>query len=111
MTEVVEAVGRIRKATSLAPRVGMILGSGLGGLAAAVRLAELGEDVVLVDADLCGWGASARNAGYITPTLGNDHRILKRFYGDRVRGLYRFANNSVTFTLRRRVVCDSCESA
>lgn len=76
----------------------VVVGGGLGGMAAALRLAELGEDVVLVEADLCGWGASARNAGYVTPTLGNDPRILKRFYGDRVRGLYRFANNSVTFT-------------
>ncbi|WP_158890894.1 NAD(P)/FAD-dependent oxidoreductase [Amycolatopsis anabasis] len=75
-----------------------VLGGGLGGMAAALRLAEHGRDVVLVEADLCGWGASARNAGYITPTLGSDPRILKTFYGDRVRGLYRFATNAVSFT-------------
>ncbi|WP_370937429.1 NAD(P)/FAD-dependent oxidoreductase [Amycolatopsis sp. cg13] len=75
-----------------------VIGGGLGGMAAALRLAELGRDVVLVEADLCGWGASARNAGYITPTLGSDPRILKAFYGDRVRGLYRFASNAVSHT-------------
>ncbi|MFI7006543.1 NAD(P)/FAD-dependent oxidoreductase [Streptomyces sp. NPDC050145] len=75
-----------------------VVGGGLGGMAAALRLAELGQDVVLVEADLCGWGASARNAGYITPTLGSDPRILNRFYGDRVRGLYKFAGHSVDFT-------------
>lgn len=75
-----------------------VIGGGMGGMAAASRLAELGRDVVLVEADLCGWGASSRNAGYITPTLGNDPRILNRFYKDRVKALYRFANNAVVFT-------------
>lgn len=75
-----------------------VIGGGLGGMSAALRLAELGRDVLLVEADLCGWGASARNAGYITPTLGNHPRILKTFYADRIRGLYRFANNAVDFT-------------
>lgn len=75
-----------------------VVGGGLGGMLAALRLAEHGRDVVLLEADLCGWGASARNAGYVTQTLGSDPRILKRFYADRARGLYRFANNAVTFT-------------
>ncbi|NBE50001.1 NAD(P)/FAD-dependent oxidoreductase [Streptomyces boluensis] len=76
----------------------VVIGGGLGGMAAALRLADLGRDVVLVEADICGWGASARNAGYLTPTLGSDPRILKHFYADRARGLYRFANNAVSFT-------------
>ncbi|GCD88118.1 FAD-binding oxidoreductase [Nocardioides sp. LS1] len=76
----------------------VVIGGGLGGMLAALRLAEHGRDVVLLEADVCGWGASARNAGYITPTLGSDPRILERFYGDRVRGLYRMANNAVGFT-------------
>lgn len=75
-----------------------VIGGGLGGMMAALRLAELGRDVVLVEADVCGWGASGRNAGYITPTLGNDPRILNGFYKDRVKALYRFANNAVDFT-------------
>lgn len=75
-----------------------VIGGGLGGMLAALRLAELGRDVVLVEADICGWAASARNAGYVTNTLGSDPRILNRFYADRVRGLYRFANNAVGFT-------------
>ncbi|MFG2446648.1 NAD(P)/FAD-dependent oxidoreductase [Nocardia fluminea] len=78
-------------------------------MSAALRLAELGRDVILVEADLLGWGASARNAGYLTPALGSDPRIVRRFYGDRARGLYRFANNAVDFTERliadRRIDC------
>ncbi|GAB3857661.1 FAD-dependent oxidoreductase [Nocardioides maradonensis] len=76
----------------------VVVGGGLGGMVAALRLAEHGRDVVLLEAEVCGWGASGRNAGYITPTLGSDPRILKRFYKDRMRGLYAMANNAVAFT-------------
>jgi len=75
-----------------------VIGGGAGGLSAALRLAQLGVDVALVESDLCGWGASGRNAGYLSNTMGSDPRILARFYADRVRGLMRFANTSVAFT-------------
>lgn len=88
----------------------VVVGGGLGGMAAALRLAELGRDVVLVEADVCGWGASARNAGYVTNTVGSHPRILARFYSDRAQGLFTFANSSVRFTeeliASRGVVCD-----
>jgi gamma-glutamylputrescine oxidase len=75
-----------------------VIGGGLGGMSAALRLAQLGCDVALIEADLCGWGASGRNAGYLSNSIGSDHRILNLFYSDRVRDLARFANTSVTFT-------------
>ncbi|MGH3109945.1 MAG: purine-nucleoside phosphorylase, partial [Gaiellaceae bacterium] len=53
MTEVIDAVGRIREATSLEPPVGMILGSGLGGLADEVEQAvEIPYD------EIPGWPVS-----------------------------------------------------
>jgi len=76
----------------------VVIGGGLGGMSAALKLAELGKDVVLLEADVCGWGASARNAGYVTPTLGGMPWIVDRFYKDRTRDLFRFANTAVTFT-------------
>jgi glycine/D-amino acid oxidase-like deaminating enzyme len=75
-----------------------VIGGGLGGMSAALHLAQLGRDVALIEADLCGWGASGRNAGYLSNSIGSDARILNRFYADRVRDLARFANTSVTFT-------------
>jgi glycine/D-amino acid oxidase-like deaminating enzyme len=88
-----------------------VIGGGLGGMSAALRLAELGSHVVLVESDVCGWGASSRNAGYLTATVGSDPRILKRFYADdRARGFYRFANNALMFTqeliANRSIECD-----
>jgi D-amino-acid dehydrogenase len=49
-------------------RVGVI-GGGVIGLACAWSLARRGADVVLVERDRCGAGASSGNAGWVTPGL------------------------------------------
>ncbi|MEE4119635.1 MAG: FAD-dependent oxidoreductase [Paracoccaceae bacterium] len=41
-----------------------VLGAGFTGLSAALRLAEAGADVAVVDAHGPGWGASGRNGGF-----------------------------------------------
>ncbi|BAH51919.1 putative oxidoreductase [Rhodococcus opacus B4] len=71
---------------------------GVGGMSAALRLAEKGTDVVLLEAQTLGWGASSRNAGYITNSIAADPELLgfllKR---ERLRTLYRYAENAVHF--------------
>jgi glycine/D-amino acid oxidase-like deaminating enzyme len=115
-TTYVSGSGWVDRPLSLAPELTgeascdvAVIGGGLGGMAAALRLAELGRDVVLLEADICGGGASSRNAGYVTPTLGSDPRVLRRFYPDRLGDLYRFANNAVSFTedllARKQIEC------
>ncbi len=47
-----------------------IIGGGYTGLCAALGLAERGYDVVLLEAERIGWGASGRNGGQ----LGSGHR-------------------------------------
>ncbi|HUS52873.1 MAG TPA: FAD-binding oxidoreductase [Thermohalobaculum sp.] len=42
-----------------------VVGAGYGGLSAALHLAERGLDVVLVEANRIGWGASGRNGGQL----------------------------------------------
>jgi glycine/D-amino acid oxidase-like deaminating enzyme len=74
-----------------------VVGGGLGGMAAALRLAERGADVVLLEADLCGWGASARSAGYLSNTLAADPQLVAMFHRRRFRNLVRFADASLTF--------------
>ncbi len=73
-----------------------IVGGGITGLCAALRLAERGVDAALVEADFCGAGASGRNAGHITPTIGKDIVTVIRQAG-RERGarLIRFAERAV----------------
>nr|WP_238589912.1 FAD-dependent oxidoreductase [Pseudonocardia sp. AL041005-10] len=34
-------------------------------MSTALRLAQRGQDVVLVEAEFCGYGASSRNAGQL----------------------------------------------
>ena len=41
----------------------VVIGGGGGGMSAALRLAEKGVDVVLLETKTLGWGASSRNAG------------------------------------------------
>ncbi|WP_281189181.1 NAD(P)/FAD-dependent oxidoreductase [Nocardia kruczakiae] len=42
-----------------------VVGGGLNGMSTALRLAERGRDVVLLEAEFCGHGASSRNAGQL----------------------------------------------
>lgn len=74
-----------------------VVGGGVGGMLTALRLAENGRSVALLESDLCGWGASARNAGYLSSTVGSDPHILSKWYADRFRGLVRFADSAVHF--------------
>jgi len=43
-----------------------IVGAGYTGLSAALRLAKHGADVVVIDANTPGWGASGRNGGLVS---------------------------------------------
>jgi glycine/D-amino acid oxidase-like deaminating enzyme len=75
-----------------------IVGGGYTGMAAAMRLAERGADVVLLESAFCGWGASSRNAGHLTPTIAGDPQLLATVYRRRARDLVRFADAAVHFT-------------
>ncbi|WP_435592978.1 FAD-dependent oxidoreductase [Nocardia sp. bgisy118] len=39
----------------------VVVGSGHLGMATALRLAERGVDVALLESEFCGWGAASRN--------------------------------------------------
>ncbi len=43
-----------------------VIGGGYTGLSAALTLAEAGADVVLLDAQIPGWGASGRAGGLVS---------------------------------------------
>ena len=52
----------------------LIIGAGYTGLSAARKLGQLypNQKILLVDAQLAGEGASARNSGYLVDTTLND---------------------------------------
>lgn len=53
-----------------------VVGGGIGGMSTALKLAERGRDVVLVEAEFCGHGSSSRNAGQLAGAPGGDLQLL-----------------------------------
>jgi glycine/D-amino acid oxidase-like deaminating enzyme len=58
-----------------------IIGAGITGLSAALRAAEHGKRVIVLDAAHPGWGASGRNGGQVIPGLKADPDDLVAKFG------------------------------
>lgn len=82
-----------------------IVGGGYTGLNAALRAAELGLTVVLLESKRIGWGASGRNGGQVIWGQRQDQTTLESFAGpDGARalwGLSREALNHVRTLIER----------
>lgn len=63
-----------------------IVGAGITGLSTALRLAESGTRVVVIDAREPGWGASGRNGGQVNPGLKYDPDQVERDFGPEMGG-------------------------
>jgi len=73
-----------------------VIGAGYTGLSCALALAEAGADVAVLERDYAGFGASGRNAGHLTPTIGKDLPTLLRMYGrERGGALVRLAEEGI----------------
>ena len=74
----------------------IVIGAGYTGLSTALAMAERGAKVVVLEREYAGFGASGRNAGHLTPTIGKDLPTLLRLFGRRrAAGLVRFAEAAV----------------
>ncbi len=58
-----------------------VVGAGYTGLSAALHLAELGYDVIVLDAHRVGWGASGRNGGQLSSALRLEQTELEALVG------------------------------
>ena len=77
----------------------VVIGAGYTGLSAAISRREQGVDVLVLEGDFAGAGASGRNAGHLTPTIGKDLPTLLRVFGEeRAEALVRFADEAVEYT-------------
>jgi len=73
-----------------------IVGGGFTGLSTALTLKRFGVDAVVLEREFCGFGASGRNAGHLTPTIGKDLPTLLMMYGEeRTAAIVRFADHCV----------------
>ena len=58
-----------------------IIGAGYTGLSCALHLAQSGLNVVVLEAECVGFGASGRNGGHVTPGQRLDQIELEKRYG------------------------------
>ncbi len=58
-----------------------VVGGGLAGLSAAIEVADRGFDVVLLEAQQVGWGASGRNGGQAIAGLACDQSVIEAQLG------------------------------
>lgn len=80
----------------------VVLGAGFTGLSAALSLARQGLDVVVVEAERVGWGASGRNGGQALVGFGCDIGVLERLVGlDHARRLFDFSRHGLDLLKQR----------
>lgn len=73
-----------------------VVGGGFMGLSTALHLAKAGYDVVLLDAQRVGFGASGRNGGQVGQGQRVEQDELETMLGlDHARALWKLANQSV----------------
>lgn len=58
-----------------------IIGAGYTGLSSAIALAEMGYQVVVLEATRVGYGASGRNGGQIVNSYSRDMDVIEQRYG------------------------------
>ena len=58
-----------------------VVGGGFTGLSTAIEAAKKGLDVILLEQNLIGWGASGRNGGQIWPDVAWGIDIIEKNYG------------------------------
>ena len=77
----------------------VIIGAGYTGLSAALTLSKSGKNVIVLDSEVIGFGASTRNGGM----LGSGHKVstdqAKKKYGEVTAAeIHKEANASLAFT-------------
>lgn len=82
----------------------VIVGAGFTGLNAALTLAEQGVEVVVLDAQQPGWGASGRNGGFCCLGGGKaSDAFLDRHFGQEARRAWRKAEMTAVDYVEARI--------
>lgn len=87
-----------------------VIGGGINGMSTALRLAERGRDVVLLEAEFCGHGSSSRNAGQLAGAPGGDLQLLNLLSRKKMPGMMRLAEHAARhvedFIAKHDIDCD-----
>lgn len=89
----------------------LVVGAGASGLAAALRLANSGSKVVLIDKNICGGSSTGKSAGFLTPDSELELSQLLRKYGvEGARDLWEVAakgvESMVSNITQHKIECD-----
>jgi glycine/D-amino acid oxidase-like deaminating enzyme len=92
-----------------------VTGAGFTGLSTALHLAEQGTDVIVLERNEPGWGASGRNGGQINPGLKWDPDTVEQDFGPGLgRRMVEFAWNApnMVFDLigRHQITCEAAQT-
>lgn len=93
----------------------VVVGGGYTGLSAALHLAEGGADVVLLEAETAGFGASGRNNGQVIPayTRHNPDDVVREYgadQGERLNGWVAGSADLVFELIRKHGIdCDAAQ--
>lgn len=80
-----------------------IIGGGLAGLTAALKLARSGRKVVLLEAQRVAWGASGRNGGFVSAGYATGLASIERRVGkDQAKELFQLSKEGVEI-IRRNI--------
>lgn len=79
-----------------------VIGGGFTGISAALNLAEAGYNVILLEAERIGWGASGRNGGQASTGFAKDMVHVARLLGDtHARQLWQMSLEAMTIIHER----------
>lgn len=88
-----------------------VIGAGFTGVSSALHLAEAGYDVILLEANRIGWGASGRNGGQLHSGQRKGQEELEKLFGrTRASELWQLAEESKSMVksriLKHNIDCD-----
>jgi gamma-glutamylputrescine oxidase len=88
-----------------------VIGAGFTGISSALHLAESGYDVIVLEANRVGWGASGRNGGQLHSGQRKGQQELEKLFGrDRAHVLWQLAEESKAMVKdrisRHNIDCD-----
>jgi glycine/D-amino acid oxidase-like deaminating enzyme len=80
----------------------IVIGAGFAGLSTALELKALGANVIVLEQEFAGFGASGRNAGYLLGSMGIEYEVFVNRVGvDQARQFVRFYDEAVTYVETR----------
>lgn len=80
----------------------IVIGAGFAGLSTALELRALGAEVIVLEQEFAGFGASGRNAGYLAGSMGVEFEFfLKRVGVEQAKKIVSFYDEGVAYVERR----------